>query len=616
MKKTALLLPLLLLVLTFAQGSVKPYIVQGTVKDALSGKDLSGVRVMIRDQSQQTTTGADGRYSLQTTLDQGILVFSKKGYFSQTLAFKSGKAVHARLRRLEDGQAVAVEESMNLQIRGMATAGAMHSRAYAVPRNWNTEAYAAKEENGFRSVLNNPLSTFSADVDAASYSNIRRFINQGKLPPQDAVRIEEMINYFEYNYPEPSGDDPVSINTELSVAPWNPQHRLVRIGLQGKKVNTASLPASNLVFLIDVSGSMFSPNKLPLVKSSLKMLTDQLRSKDRVAIVTYAGRTSLVLASTPGNRKQLIKDAIDALEAGGSTAGAAAIQMAYEQAARNFIKGGNNRIIMATDGDFNVGVSSDAEMQRLVEEKRKTGVFLSILGYGMGNLKDSKLETMADKGNGNYGYIDNINEARRLLVSEFGGTLFTIAKDVKLQVEFNPAYVQAYRLIGYENRMLNKEDFNNDKKDAGDMGAGHRVTALYELIPTGVQSPFIQKVDKLRYQAEASALVKSPATELLTVKMRYKQPDKDVSKLLSKPVMTDSYRSIEKAGEDFRFAAAVAQFGMLLSKSEFSQGSSFQKASALAQGALGRDPQGYRAEFLRLVKAAALIKADDEPIEE
>lgn len=347
---------------------------------------------------------------------------------------------------------------------------------------FNTEEYGRITENEFLAAVNNPLSTFSIDVDTASYSNVRRFINQGQLPPADAVRIEELINYFKYKYPEPDGDEPFSISAELAACPWEPAHKLVHIGLQGKRIPLANAPANNLVFLIDTSGSMDSPDKLPLLKSAFKLLTDQLREQDRVAIVVYAGSAGLVLPSTSGSDKKTILSAIDKLEAGGSTAGGAGIDLAYEVARTSFIPSANNRVILATDGDFNVGVSSDGDLLRLIEREREAGVFLTVLGFGAGNIKDSKMELLADKGNGNYAYVDTIHEARKMLVSGLGGTLNTIAKDVKVQVEFNPANVQAYRLIGYENRLMRAEEFNDDKKDAGELGAGHSVTALYEII--------------------------------------------------------------------------------------------------------------------------------------
>lgn len=473
----------------------------------------------------------------------------------------------------------------------------------------NTESYNAINENRFHDVRKNPLSTFGTDVDAASYSNVRRFINNGQMPPIDAVRIEEMINYFDYDYPQPQNGAPVSINTELSFAPWNPQHQLVKIGLQAKTIQYDQLPASNFVFLIDVSGSMNSTNKLPLVKSSIRLLVDQLRAKDRVSIVVYAGAAGQILPPTSGESKQTIKDALNKLEAGGSTAGGEGIALAYKLAGENYIKGGNNRVILATDGDFNVGVSSDAEMQRLVEAKRKTGVYLTVLGYGMGNYKDSKMEILADKGNGNFAYIDNISEARKTLITEFGGTLFTVAKDVKLQVEFNPNRVTAYRLIGYENRLLNKEDFNNDQKDAGDMGSGHSVTALYEIIPAGVKSTFIDSVEDLKYQKgpEPKSTLHSP--DLMTIKLRYKAPEREESRLISKAVSAQAV-AWGNTSTDFRFSVAVAGYGMLLRNSEFKQNTNYRAVLSWAEGSLGRDKEGYRSEFLTLVRSSGLMAKD------
>ena len=421
------------------------------------------------------------------------------------------------------------------------------------------------------------------------------------MPPAGAVRIEEMVNYFHYEYPQPLQDDPFSINTEISDCPWNSKHKLALIGLQGKKIPTENLPPSNIVFLIDVSGSMMDENKLPLVQASMKLLVDQLRQQDKVAMVVYAGNAGLVLPSTNGYEKTKIKDAIDQLEAGGSTAGGEGIKLAYSVAKDNFIKGGNNRVILCTDGDFNVGVRSNDELERLIEEERKSGVFLTVLGYGTGNYQDSKMQKLADKGNGNHAYIDNLMEARKVLVSEFGGTLFTIAKDVKLQIEFNPAKVQAYRLIGYENRLLNKEDFNNDQKDAGELGSGHTVTALYEIIPAGVQSSFIESTDPLKYQSKPNVV--SNTEEIMTIKFRYKQPDGDKSKLLQHAVM-DRHVLLSNTSANFRFAAAVASFGMLLRNSEFREQSSYEQAWQLAKNALGNDEEGYRSEFLKLVKNA------------
>lgn len=474
------------------------------------------------------------------------------------------------------------------------------------PNEYNREGYDEIVENQFLKVTDNPLSTFSIDVDAASYNNIRRYINNGQLPPQGAVRIEEMINYFSYDYPQPENGKPFSINTETSVCPWNEKHQLVMIGLQGKKIPYESLPASNLTFLIDVSGSMSAENKLPLVKASLKLLTDQLREQDRVSIVVYAGNAGLVLAPTSGNNKQTIKEAIDRLESGGSTAGGAGIQLAYSAAKEYFNKEGNNRVILCTDGDFNVGISSDNALINMIEKERESGIFLSVLGYGMGNYQDAKMQKLADKGNGNHAYIDNLTEAKKVLVSEFGSTLFTIAKDVKLQVEFNPKHIKGYRLIGYENRVLAKEDFNNDKKDAGDLGSGHTVTAIYEIIPANISAPELDIVDALRYQQNKPKKINTFSGEWMNVKFRYKEPLGNTSSLIQQQVYATK-KSIQEGSNNLRFASAVAQFGMLLRNSNYKGNSSYQKVFDLATGSKGKDTEGYKAGFLQLVEQAALL---------
>ena len=466
----------------------------------------------------------------------------------------------------------------------------------------NREQYDVIDENPFIAVAADPLSTFSIDVDRASYSNVRRFIMQdGQLPPRDAVRIEELVNYFPYSYAEPEGDDPLAIHAEVGPAPWKAQHRLVRIGLQAKRMHLENLPPSNFVFLLDVSGSMMPDNKLPLVRSAMRMLVNELRAKDRVAIVVYAGSAGLVLPSTPGSEKEKILEAIDRLQAGGSTAGGAGIRRAYDEAVANFIRGGNNRVILATDGDFNVGVSSDADMVQLIEEKRTTGVFLTVLGVGEGNLQAAKMEKLADHGNGNYAYLDNLSEARKVLVHELGGTLYTVAKDVKIQVEWNPARVRAYRLIGYENRMLRNEDFTDDKKDAGEVGSGHSVTALYEVVLVGAETDEkIRVPDSLRYQRRSAEASATGGPELLFVKVRYKAPDGDESRLLSRPVLASDGRA---PSVDFQFQTAVAEFGLLLRHSDHRGKADLGHVIMTAREALGSDPEGYRAEFVRLAEA-------------
>ncbi|MEO8404539.1 MAG: VWA domain-containing protein [Chitinophagaceae bacterium] len=470
--------------------------------------------------------------------------------------------------------------------------------------NFNTEDYDNIIENKFLTPLQQPLSTFSIDVDEAAYSNVRRYLQGGSLPPAGAVRIEEMINYFDYKYPQPGSDDPFSVTTEMADCPWNKQHKLIHIGLQGKIIPVDNLPATNLVFLIDVSGSMESYNKLPLVQSSLSMLTDQLREKDKVAIVVYAGTAGLVLPATSGADKAKIKEAIGNLHSGGSTAGGEGIKLAYKIAKENFIKGGNNRVILATDGDFNIGASSDDELVRLIENERTSGVYLSVLGYGMGNYKDNKMQQLADKGNGNHSYIDNITEAKKVLVNEFGSTLFTIAKDVKIQVEFNPAKITAYRLIGYENRMLAAQDFNDDQKDAGELGSGHTVTALYEVIPAGVKDDFSKSVDSLKYQVNTKKVVASNSNEIMTIKLRYKKPTEDISRLISK-VVTDDMVESTGTSDNFRFSAAVAEFGLLLRNSAFKQQAAYSQVTELAKSAKGADDNGYRSEFIQLVQSAS-----------
>ena len=477
---------------------------------------------------------------------------------------------------------------------------------------FNTEAYDRIVDNPFIEVRQNPLATFSIDVDTASYANVRRFLNQNMLPPKDSVRIEEMINYFSYNYASPTGVHPFAVRAEVASAPWRPEHRLVRIALKGRELDRERRPPTNLVFLIDVSGSMNEPNKLPLVKSGLRLLVDRLGENDRVAMVVYAGNSGLVLGPTRGDRKEVILRAIDRLEAGGSTNGASGIELAYNTAINSFVRGGSNRVILATDGDFNVGVTNQGDLTRLIEEKARSGVFLSVLGFGVSNYKDSTLEKLADRGNGNYAYIDTLNEARKVLVEQMGATLVTIAKDVKIQVEFNPAKVTAYRLIGYENRILQAQDFNDDTKDAGEIGAGHTVTALFEVVPAGVA--FEQPdVDPLRYQTPrpargaAGGAPTASSNELLNVKIRYKAPDSDTSTPFEVP-LADRGAAFESASEDFRFAAAVAEFGMILRDSPHKGSGTFDSVRRIADRARGSDPSGYRSEFIELVARARALQ--------
>jgi Ca-activated chloride channel family protein len=636
--------------------TIDSFVVKGKVTD-IDGNPVSFATVKIKGSNQGLSADANGEFSIKVNSEDDVLVISGAGFIAKEIkvgiqriitivmekaavqelkevvvtgAYSYKRSVKTSssntqvisskglntIRNQNVNQALAGKVA-GIQLRGQSGAKLPNSGPILLRgtnsitnqesrKSFDGEGYDNIVENSFKKVTDNPLSTFSIDVDAASYSNMRRFLRGGQLPPAGAVRIEEMLNYFKYEYPQPKADDPFSVNTEISSCPWNPAHRLALIGLQGKIIPTENLPSSNIVFLIDVSGSMQSEDKLPLLKQSLKLLADQLRENDMVSLVVYAGNAGLVLPATNGLYKQTIKEAIDNLDAGGSTAGGAGIKLAYKTASENFIKGGNNRVILCTDGDFNVGISSDDDLERMIEKERESGVFLTVLGFGTGNYQDAKMQKLADKGNGNHAYIDQLGEAKKVLVSEFGGTLFTIAKDVKLQIEFNPAVVQGYRLIGYENRMLNKEDFNDDRKDAGDMGSGHTVTALYEIIPVNVQSEFLKKVDTIKYQTPERFSTSVFSKEMMTLKLRYKQPDGNISKLMEVPVM-DEQKLFQNTTTNFRFASSVAEFGMLLYNSSFKQQSTYKEVISLSGNAIGIDKEGYRKEFIELVKKAAVI---------
>jgi len=582
------------------------YEVSGTVTDKNSKTVLVGVQVTNQETKESKLTDKNGQYQIRIVDGKNTLVFSYVGYLNQRVVVNNRSHIDVALVQ----QNIRLDEEIVMKYNS-GRKNVLVGRAYGTkPMSGQVESYQKIKENKFIDPIQEPLSTFSADVDAASYSNVRRFINSGNLPDKDAVRIEEMINYFQYQIAAPKSGEPVNIVTELTKAPWNTNHELMRVTLKARDLPSGQLKASNLVFLIDVSGSMMGPGRLPLVKSSLKMLIDQLRDVDRVAIVTYAGAASVKLESTSGKDKMKIKSAIDELEAGGSTAGAAGIKRAYEIANRHFIKDGNNRVILASDGDFNVGESSDESMEELIRKESKSGIYLTVLGYGMGNLKDSKMEVLANKGHGNYAYIDNISEARKALVTEFGGTLFTVAKDVKIQVEFNPSYVQAYRLVGYENRLLEAEDFNNDKEMGGDMGVGHTVTALYEIVPVGIPSDMVGTVDALKYQQQRKNQVNMKKNgELATVKFRYKEPEGQKSRLQQQVVAAKPI-ALNNVSEDLRFASSVAELGLLLRNSDFKQKSDFDQLIARAKASKGADEEGYRAEFIRLAENARdLIKA-------
>ena len=638
-----LLVPLLLG--RSAEIGERSIVIAGYVSESASGRALEGAQVLVEQMNVAATTTDAGRYTLSLAeglRGQRVTVIARRIGFAierreveligdtvrvdfalametirlQDSVVTATGTTEGRLSRVEvaappEPQGLGAQTSGARTYGADAAAGAIRirtggslggveqshpGRRFHDP-GWNTEAYDRIEDNRFLSVETSPLSTFSIDVDRAAYGNVRRFITRGQRPPKDAVRIEEMINYFTYDAPRPSRGHPFAIATEVMDAPWREGHKLVRIGLHAPDIDARELPPSNLVFLIDVSGSMQPANKLPLVKQSFRMLVQQLRPRDRVAIVVYAGAAGVVLPSTSGSHKERILSAIDRLEAGGSTAGGQGLRLAYRIAREHHIDGGNNRVILATDGDFNVGVSSDAEMVRLVEQHREQGTFLTVLGYGMGNYKDSKLEKISNAGNGNYAYVDDLLEAKKVLVAEFGGTLFTVAKDVKLQVEFNPARVAAYRLIGYENRLLRDEDFDDDTKDAGEMGAGHSVTALYEVVPVGVRSDVVTGGD-LRYQRTQVRRDAARSPELLYVKIRYKEPDGLESRLFDHAVLDRGSRP----SHDFRFAASVAAFGMILRDSEHRGTATIDDVLALAERSLGEDEEGYRAEFVRMVK--------------
>ena len=599
----AIMLVLLMAVICLGTMNAQTITVTGIVTDAADGTSITGCSVVNNRSKSGAITDVNGRYSIQAQKGD-VLLFRFIGYKEEKRVVKSAK-LDVKMKTDD----VALEEcvvvgygTMKTKAMTGAYVAVCPTAMYDMDTRMNTEEYDRIQENGFKSVADTPLSTFSIDVDPASYSNMRRFINRGELPPADAIRTEELVNYFSYDYPKPTGNDPVKITVEAGTCTWNTAHRLVRIGLKAKEIPTEQLPTSNLVFLIDISGSMWGANRLDLVKSSLKLLVNNLRNKDKVAIVTYAGSAGVKLEATSGGDKQKIREAIDELTAGGSTAGGAGIHLAYQIAKKNFISDGNNRIILCSDGDFNVGVSSAEGLDQLIEKERKSGVHLTVLGYGMGNYKDKKIQVLAEKGNGNHAYIDNLQEANRVLVGEFGATLHTVAKDVKLQVEFNPSQVQAYRLIGYESRLLKDEDFNNDAKDAGDMGAGHTVTAFYEVIPAGVKNEYVGKVDDLKYQKKEKMTLKPTGSdELLTVKLRYKAPDKDVSRKMELPFVDNKGDSVSS---DFRFASAVAMFGQLLRDSDFKGTADYDKVIKLAKQGVNNDERGYRREFIRLVEAA------------
>ncbi len=607
---------LLLSVPLFANGTLK-----GKVTDKSTNEALIGANVIVLNHSWGAATDIDGFYEIKNipagtytikVTYVGYAPFEKKDVeiksfqvveldFELESDFTLAECIVIDKKYFEQSstntcRVISYDNITNLSVRGIDGNLALYCGDYDA--NFNTEEYSKIDENIFKDVFKNPLSTFSIDVDYASYSNARRYLLDGFLPPKDAVRVEEFINYFQYDYPKPKGKDPLEIYTEVSKCPWNDENLLVHIGIKGKELEVKDQKKSNLVFLIDVSGSMDEPDKLPLLVNAFKMFTEQLRNDDIVSIVVYAGSSGLVLAPTCGKNKIKIIDVLDKLEAGGSTAGGEGMQLAYKIAEENFISDGNNRVIWATDGDFNVGVSNTGDLVRFLEEKRNKGIFLTVLGFGTGNIKDNRLEQLADKGNGHYAYIDNLLEAKKVLVDEIGSTLYTIAKDVKIQVEFNPAKVKEYRLVGYENRLLNTEDFENDKKDAGEIGSGHSVTALYEIVP---QDDDDVSDSNLRYQVASLKDSKSYDKEIGNIKVRYKLPDEDESNLITK-VLSADVNEIARTSDNFRFASSVAMFGMLLRNSEFKGDTDTDLILEFAKNSLSDDKTGYKSEFIKLVE--------------
>ncbi len=595
--------------------------VTGEIKD-IKGKPLAKILVQEKGLTNSVTTNSAGKYSITVSSEKAILIYSSKGYETKEIKVKGRKTIDIVLNVREKEYEIVEDADeevkympsvskikksqkgrVNKRMNGVVSGGVIGNRDNPVIHN--TEEYDNIKENEFKDAKENPLSTLSIDVDNASYSNVRRFLNSNQMPPKDAVRIEEMINYFDYDYQNPTGKHPFSFITEMSDCPWKKGNKLIHVGIQGKKLNYNDLKPSNLVLLLDVSGSMGSVTKLPLLKKAFLMLLDELEDNDKVSIVVYAGAAGMVLPTTSASEKEKIKNALTRLNAGGSTAGGAGIKLAYKVAKENFIKGGNNRVILATDGDFNVGQSSTGGLVDLIKEKSKDDIYLTILGLGMGNYKDGRMEQISNAGNGNYFYIDNIKEAEKVFVKEMRANMFTIAKDVKIQIEFNPTKVKAYRLIGYENRILNKEDFNDDKIDAGELGAGHNVTALYEIIPVG-SSDNARTSDELKYQETKVKESASKSKEVMTLKFRYKPIDKTESLLIEHPVL-DKQTELNKTSDNFRFSASVAGFGMILRKSEFVADANYEMVKKLAQNSKGKDTNGYRDEFIRLIDIAKLL---------
>ena len=617
----------LTLFLSLVVAMVAQRTITGTVTDGENKEPLVGATIVLKGTTVGTLTNVDGHYTLKMPSKNNVstLVIAFVGYATKEVAIGSSDTIDIALEGGSILQEVVVtgysvqRKKESLGSVSNVTTQSLSGRSAGVSINGNskkkpkkqepigTEKYNHKDENVYKNPKKEPLSTFSIDVDKASYANVRRFLNDNSLPPHDAVRIEEMINYFDYKLPQPTDEHPVAVQSEMGICPWNKAHYLMKVDIQAVKKQYSEAPANNFVFLIDVSGSMSSPEKLGLLKDAFKILVTNLRAKDYVSIVTYAGNAGLVLDATSGSEKETILDALNKLESGGSTAGGQGIELAYKIAEENFDRQGNNRVILATDGDFNVGVSSTRELENLIVSKRENDIFLSVLGFGTGNINDEGMETLADKGNGNYFYIDNLKEANKVFDKELTGTILTVAKDVKFQIEFNPLAVESYRLVGYENRLLNDEDFNDDKKDAGEIGAGNSVTALYEVIPKGalMTDSEDKRKDALRYQTK-EMVAQNNVKELAFVKMRYKKPLRFKSSLLSQSI-DNQILSLERTSDNFRFAASVAAFGQVIKESAFKGDFDYRKIIDLAESAKGSDTEGYRQEFINLVEKCIKI---------
>lgn len=606
---------ILILTVLFSFKSTSEFLVQGNIENEF-GQLIIGATIHAVGSKLSVKSNEKGYFKIIVTGKRAQLSISAKGYTSKIVDVIDQRPLRIQLKNeviankffqeattMHDGLRLASAEQASASSRRSLDGHPTFESAPFMKRRGSTDVFETVKEQRFQKAQQVPLSTFSIDVDVASYAVMRRFLEMRQWPVAGSVRIEEMLNYFPYNYPQTQSIHPMAIHSEIANAPWNDQHYIVKLALQAKQLSTNELPPSHFVFLVDVSGSMMPANRLPLVREGLLMLVEQLREQDRISIVVYASGTGVVLPPTSGYQKEVIRKAINSLQAGGQTAGASGIQLAYKLAQENYVENGNNRVILCTDGDFNVGVSSDAALEKMIEQKRSTGIYLSVLGFGMGNYKDARLQKLSTKGNGNYAYIDSPSEAKKVLVKEFGGTLYAVAKDVKVQVEFNPQLVQAYRLIGYENRHLDTEDFEDDSVDAGEMGSGHTVTAIYEIIPVGIKSSFVTENVNRKYTQTTTSTNKKTSQEWLTVQVRYQPIQGGASKLLQQSLQGKP-KPIQQVSENMRYASAVAEIGLLLMESPYRSNASFQQAINRIHAAKGIDEGGYRAEFLKLAKMA------------